>query len=200
MTRRHGNTRVRQTRWGADMNRGLSFGFCAGKDTNGVGLSACVPARALYPPVYLDGQQFLDYMGQLHGTPVSQASVTAMCVRLDLEPAVLQKQVRTCSKDISQKLALAACLLSERELLIFDEPMSSLDPGSRALLKTCLLERKPQGQTLLFATHLLHDGETLCDRLVILDKGRLPFVGTPAECCDEFQQDSLGRAYLAATA
>lgn len=158
---------------------------------------AYLPER-FTPPFYLNGQQFLEYMARLHGTTCSKDDIHETLAALDLDSAVLGKPARTCSKGMSQKLGLAACLLADRDLLVFDEPMSGLDPKARAMVKNCLLERRKKGQTLFYTTHLLHDVETLCDRLAILHQGRLAFVGTPAECCEKYQQEDLEKAYLAA--
>jgi ABC-2 type transport system ATP-binding protein len=158
---------------------------------------AYLPER-FTPPFYLNGQQFLAYMARLHGTKCSQHDLDETIAALDLDPAALGKPVRTLSKGMSQKLGLAACLLAQCNLLVLDEPMSGLDPKARAMVEECLLERKQKGQTLFYTTHLLHDVETLCDRLAILHQGRLAFVGTPAECCEQYQQGDLEKAYLMA--
>lgn len=158
---------------------------------------AYLPER-FTPPFYLNGQQFLAYMSRLHGTKCSREDIDETLAALDLDTAALGKPVRTFSKGMSQKLGLAACLLAKRDLLVFDEPMTGLDPKARAMVKTCLLERKRRGQTLFYTTHLLHDVETLCDRLAILHQGHLAFVGTPAECCEKYGKNDLEKAYLAA--
>ena len=81
-------------------------------------------------------------------------------------------------------------------MLIFDEPMSGLDPKARAYLKRHLLGLKEMGKTLFFSTHLLADVESLCDRIIILHGGKVSFNGSPSECCDKFNKDNLEDAYL----
>jgi ABC-2 type transport system ATP-binding protein len=98
---------------------------------------------------------------------------------------------------MGQKLGLAACLLSNKVLMVFDEPMSGLDPRARALLKRCLLELKQQGKTLFYSTHLLEDVVALCDRVIILHDGNICFSGTPRECCARYKADNFEAAYLA---
>jgi ABC-2 type transport system ATP-binding protein len=97
---------------------------------------------------------------------------------------------------MSQKLGLAACLASGRDLLVLDEPMSGLDPKARALLKQHLMETHAAGRTLLFSTHQLSDVAQLCDRVAILHEGRIRFVGTPLECCGNYDCDDFEQAYL----
>lgn len=158
---------------------------------------AYLPER-FNPPHYLTGREFLRYMGQLYGVAYNRVDVEAVFSHLDLDSAALSRPARTYSKGMAQKLGLAACFLSQRPLLILDEPMSGLDPRARALFKRYLLEHKSEQQTVFFTTHLLHDVETLCDRLAILNRGRLCFTGSPADCCATYQADNLEQAYLQA--
>ena len=148
------------------------------------------------PPYYLSGRSYLKYMNELHGVKPGREETAALLAVLDMEYASLHKPVRQLSKGMSQKLGLAACLLSGRALLVLDEPMSGLDPRARAYLKPYLLGLKEQGRTLFFSTHMLSDVEALCDRVAILHDGRILFTGTPRECCERSHTDSFEQAYL----
>ena len=149
------------------------------------------------PPYYLTGRDFIAYMSRLHDVPRDEARIREILAeRLDFDPAGLDKPVRQLSKGMSQKLGLAACLLSGKPLLVLDEPMSGLDPRTRACLKQYLLELKGQGKTVFFSTHMLADVEVLCDRVAILHEGHIRFTGTPARCLAEFQAEDLEQAYL----
>ena len=148
------------------------------------------------PPYYLGGVDFLHYMAELFGITLSPALLDALLPVADLEYAALRKPVRQLSKGTAQKLGILACLSSNRPLMIMDEPMSGLDPKVRARLKRHLLELKATGRTLFFSTHLLHDVETLCDRVAILHGGRVRFTGSPAQCCREFDSADFEQAYL----
>lgn len=148
------------------------------------------------PPHHLTGRNFLDYMLRLRGQRYQAEGVEAIMLTLDLDPGGLDRPVRTYSKGMMQKLGLAACFLSERELYVLDEPMSGLDPKARALLKRHLLDLKARGRTLFFSAHSLADVNDLCDRMAILHCGEVRFVGTPAECCRRFAAPSLEQAFL----
>jgi len=148
------------------------------------------------PPYYLSGKDFLVYMHSLHGIDYDSAEVEKLLAILDLDPLFLNKPVGQLSKGMSQKLGLAACLLSNKDLLVMDEPMSGLDPKARAYLKQHLLELKKNGKTLFFSTHLLTDVETLCDSVAILHGGQIRFIGTTQECCERFDTDDFEQAYL----
>ena len=149
------------------------------------------------PPYYLTGKDFLVYMAELHGVEYNSKKVTDLSRILDLDASALSKPVRDFSKGMAQKLGLAACLMSEKELMVLDEPMSGLDPKARAYLKQHLIELKQAGKTVFFSTHLLADIEVLCDRIAILHEGRIRFTGTTEECIEMFQASNLEQAYLA---
>ena len=148
------------------------------------------------PPYYLGGDDFLRYMAELYGISLQPAQIDALLPVLDLEAGALRKPVRQLSKGMAQKLGILACLLSGRNLLVMDEPMSGLDPKVRARLKRHLLELKSAGRTMFFSTHLLPDAEALCDRVAILHAGRVRFTGTPAQCCQQFGSADFEQAYL----
>jgi len=147
-------------------------------------------------PYYLTGKEFLDYMLKLHGVKFNHEHVIQMAGILDLDPSALDKEARKYSKGMSQKLGLCACLLSNKGLLIMDEPMSGLDPKARAYLKQHLMELKKQDKTILFSTHMLMDVEKLCDRVAILHDGEIKYLGTPGDCCVHFETDDFEQAYL----
>lgn len=148
------------------------------------------------PPWYLTGNDFLHYMADMHHTGYIRDDVVNMLKILDLDREALHKPVREYSKGMGQKLGLAACLLSRKDLFIFDEPMSGLDPRARALLKKHLAGMKQQGKTIFYSTHLLEDVEALCDRVIILHDGRVCFAGTTADCCRQYKAADLESAYL----
>ena len=148
------------------------------------------------PPYYLTGRDFLNYMASLHGVTVDRTSTETILSTLDFNIDYLDKPVRQLSKGMSQKLGLTACFLSGRQLYLLDEPMSGLDPRARACLKNYLLQLKQAGKSLFFSTHLLSDVEAICDRVAILHDGVIRFIGTPAECCNQFNAATFEQAYL----
>jgi ABC-2 type transport system ATP-binding protein len=148
------------------------------------------------PPYYLTGNDFLCYMAELNDIELKEENIKEIFNVLDLDLTALKKSVRQYSKGMAQKLGLASCFLSEKPMLLFDEPMSGLDPKARAYLKRHLMSLKETNQTLFFSTHLLADVESLCDRIVVLHNGQICFNGPPTECCKQFQTSNLEDAYL----
>ncbi len=157
---------------------------------------AFLPERFL-PPYYLTGRDFLRYMLKLHRTPYVQGAIEAMCDELDLDRRALALPVRSFSKGMTQKLGLAACLLSGKRLYVLDEPTSGLDPKARALLKRALQRLRGNGRTLFITSHLLADMEQLCDRMAVLHEGRVRYVGTPAELLERHGTRDMEQAFLA---
>ncbi|MFQ5413973.1 MAG: ABC transporter ATP-binding protein [Phycisphaerae bacterium] len=94
----------------------------------------------------------------------------AMAERFDLEPDVV---VRRMSRGMRQKLALILALVHRPNVLVLDEPTSSLDPLMQQVLFDELRERSAQGTTVFFSSHTLSEVDELCDRVAILRKGRL---------------------------
>lgn len=160
---------------------------------------AFLPER-FTPPYYLSGRDFLRYTAELHCRPYDETRVRAMLGTLELAAGALDKPVRAYSKGMTQKLGLAACLLSDKELLILDEPTSGLDPKARALLKRELKGQHAAGRTVLMTTHALHDVAEMCTRMAVIHRGQLRYAGTPAGFITRFGGTDLEHAYLACIA
>jgi ABC-2 type transport system ATP-binding protein len=156
---------------------------------------AFLPERFV-PPYYLTGRDFLAFMQRLQRRSYDQAEVLAMLEALDLDADALARPVRAYSKGMTQKLGLAACFLSRRELYVLDEPMSGLDPKARACVKSFLTRLRGEGRTLFFTSHALADIEEICDRMVVLHQGVPYFSGTPRALCEHYGEISTERAFL----
>jgi len=156
---------------------------------------AFLPERFL-PPYYLTGRDFLGFMLALQGRAYRVDEVESMLIALDLEPDALARPVRDYSKGMTQKLGLAACFLSARDLLVLDEPMSGLDPKARACVKALLAGVLQRGATLFFTSHALSDVEEVCNQMVILHQGVPYFAGAPRALCDHYGVESMERAFL----
>jgi ABC-2 type transport system ATP-binding protein len=182
--------------------------FCAadGGDIRIFGTSNQLPAsrsgvaflpERFSPPYHLTGRDFLRYMAELHGTSYEEELVQHAFEELDLEIAALNRPARTYSKGMTQKLGLAACVLSGKPLQILDEPASGLDPKARALLKRRLRRFIAEGTTVFFTSHALADVEEICHRMAVLHAGRLRFVGTPGALKVKYGSADLESAFLA---
>jgi ABC-2 type transport system ATP-binding protein len=156
---------------------------------------AFLPER-FTPPYFLTGREFVAMMLGLFGREYAKEPVREMLAALDLDVSALDKSVRDYSKGMTQKLGLAACFLSQRDLYVLDEPMSGLDPKARARTKALLLRMKSEGRTVLLTSHSLADVEEVCDQITILHGGRLAYAGTPGDLLLQYEESSLERAFL----
>ena len=116
---------------------------------------------------------FLRFMGHLKSVPSGDLDrrVTHWLERVELA-GVADKKCEELSKGMQQKVQFIAAVLNEPQLLILDEPFSGLDPVSTRLLRDLFLEQHARGATILFSTHQMAQAEQLCDRIVMIDRGR----------------------------
>lgn len=99
--------------------------------------------------------------------------------------AVANRRIRTFSKGMTQRTALAHALVIQPSLLILDEPLSGLDPVGRKEVVDILAEYRRQGGTLFFSSHVLHDVESIADRFGLIHKGELLTIRSPQELVEE---------------
>jgi len=102
--------------------------------------------------------------------------------------------IRSYSKGMTQRAALAYALFHQPEIIILDEPMSGLDPLGRQLVVNIIREYSRKGHTILFCSHVLTDVERICDRIGIMNKGRLAATITPDELRGRPIQEARGAA------
>ncbi|NKQ58901.1 ATP-binding cassette domain-containing protein [Amycolatopsis sp. K13G38] len=127
-------------------------------------------------------RQNLQVYGRYFG--LSRAQVRRKAVEL-LEFAQLSEradaEVEPLSGGMKRRLTIARSLVNDPELLLLDEPTTGLDPQARHLLWDRLFRLKAQGVTLIVTTHYMDEAEQLCDRLVVMDDGRIVAEGSPAD-------------------
>ena len=179
---------------GVDSGRISVFGLPA-TDTRARARLAFLPERFV-PPYYLTGQDFLQFMASMYGSAFDVEACITILADLDLDRDVLASPVRALSKGMTQKLGLAGCLLSARDLLVLDEPGSGLDPKARALFKSALKQARSAGRTIFLTSHTLADVDEVCDRIAVLHEGGLRFTGSPAELKDRHKTSTLEQAFL----
>src|SRR5438874_1066051 len=128
---------------------------------------------------HLTALEFLEYSGELAGLPRREARREAaeLLERTGVGSAA-RVRLRKFSKGMLQRVGLAHALMGRPRLLFLDEPMSGLDPIGRREVVELVREKKAEGTTVIFSSHILHDVEVLCDRVAILRAGRLVAPGT----------------------
>ncbi len=131
---------------------------------------------------HLSGLEYLQLVGRLRG--LEERPLNLVANRL-LELLGLQSwrhsSISAYSKGMKQRVLIAAALLHNPRLLIFDEPLSGLDVVSARLFKDLLLELSAQGKSVLYISHVLEVVEQVCDRVIIISKGRLLANAPPSD-------------------
>lgn len=95
-------------------------------------------------------------------------------------------KVDTLSGGMKRRLTIARALINEPDILLLDEPTTGLDPQARHILWDRLFRLKEAGVTLVITTHYMDEAEQLCDRLIVMDKGKIMAEGTPARLIREY--------------
>lgn len=150
--------------------------------------SCAVKARIGYLPeesslhAFMDADETMRFHGRLYGmqAPVIEERAQKLLAELDLT-AARKRRVKEYSRGMARRLGLACTLMHQPELLILDEPTSGLDPVGARKVKDILLKLKENGTTILLCSHLLSEVETVCDRIAMLENGRLRKVGSVRE-------------------
>lgn len=131
---------------------------------------------------WLKAKDFLEFHGRLYGMSGNALKKRSNEV---LEVVGLagreQQKLKTFSKGMLQRIGLAQALLNKPELLILDELVSGLDPVGQRDMRELLLYLKSEGTSIFFNSHQLADVEAICDRIAIINQGRILKTGTPAE-------------------
>jgi lipooligosaccharide transport system ATP-binding protein len=97
-----------------------------------------------------------------------------------------EDQVEPLSGGMKRRLTIARSLINEQEILLLDEPTTGLDPQARHAVWDRLFRLKQQGVTLILTTHYMDEAEQLCDRLVVMDRGKIAAEGSPRELIERY--------------
>ena len=103
--------------------------------------------------------------------------------------------IRTLSGGMKRRLTLARALINDPELLLLDEPTTGLDPQARHLIWDRLKKLLNAGKTILLTTHFMDEAERLCDRIAIVDGGRLVALGAPRQLIAEYIEPQVVEVY-----
>jgi lipooligosaccharide transport system ATP-binding protein len=106
---------------------------------------------------------------------------------------------RELSGGMKRRLLIARALVNRPELVVLDEPTTGLDPQARIAVWGLLERLRSEGVTLIVTTHYMEEAERICDRLLIMDRGKIVAEGTPAELLERYGESSLEGVFLQIT-
>lgn len=154
------------------------------------------------PDVYekLRGIEYLNFIADIYDVPVSQRKerIAGLLDTFELTDAV-NDLIQSYSHGMRQKIVLIGALLHDPSVWILDEPMVGLDPRSSFQLKELMRQHCDRGHTVFFSTHVMEVAERLCDRIGIINKGRLIACGTLEELRHGQRDESLEQLFLQLT-
>jgi len=146
--------------------------------------------RGLYKKMTI--RRLLRYYARLKGGSRARidAAIDEWMQRMEL-PGLVDRQIETLSKGMSQKVQFIAAVVSNPSLLILDEPFSGLDPVNAQVLKDAVLEMRRRGATVVFSTHDMSTAERMCDRIFMIFRGRKVLDGSLEDIQNQYGADTV---------
>lgn len=147
----------------------------------------------------LKGIEYLNFLADIYDVKNRSSRIEELTKKFEIYHA-LNDQIQSYSHGMRQKIIICGALLHDPSNLILDEPMTGLDPKSSFDLKELMKKHAENGKCVFFSTHVLEVAEKLCDRVGIISKGKLIFVGTMDEMREHFKENaSLEELFLEMT-
>lgn len=149
----------------------------------------------------LKGMEYLNFMGDMYGVGTAERAerVASMAETFEMTGA-LNAKINSYSHGMRQKIVIMGVLLSDPSLWILDEPMTGLDPKSSFQLKEMMREHAKAGHAVFFSTHVLEVAERLCDKVAIINHGRIIFYGALEDLKSQHAGLTLEEIFLEVTA
>lgn len=148
----------------------------------------------LYPDISV--KMFLQYMAELRG--VAKERVNEVIETANISNIVNQK-IETLSKGYQRRVGFAQSILSNPPLLLLDEPTDGLDPNQKDYIRK-LIVSMAKDKTIIISTHLLEEAETVCNRIILLDKGKIKADGSLKDILKKAKAANLEEAFRNLTA
>jgi len=147
----------------------------------------------------LKGFEYLNFMSDIYDVPTKERKeqIEMLSNRFEMAKA-LGDQIQSYSHGMRQKIIIMGVLIHNPSVWIMDEPMTGLDPKAAFTLKEMMREHADKGNTVFFSTHVLDVAEKICDRVAVINKGKLLFCGKLDEMKAHFkvQGESLEKIFL----
>ncbi len=161
-------------------------------------IGVCIQETAIYP--YLTGAENVDLFGNLHA--MDKAALNNRRVLLLKKLGLSEDAKRRAGKysgGMKRRLSLILALIHDPQIAFLDEPTVAMDPQSRHAVWDFLKELKKENKTLILTTHYMEEAEELCDRVGIIDHGKLIALGTPQELISQNKVKNLEEVFIKLT-
>lgn len=161
-------------------------------------IGVCTQETAVYP--FLTGRENVELFGNLHAMPKQRIKKNAedLLEHLGLiEDA--NRRVGEYSGGMKRRINLIMALVHDPEIAFLDEPTVAMDPQSRRAVWDFIRELRKQGRTIILTTHYMEEAEELCDRVGIVDHGKLIALGSPRHLKDKFSAKDLEEVFIQLT-
>lgn len=149
----------------------------------------------------LKGMEYLNFMGDIYNVNREERlkKIDYLGEKFEIKDA-LSDQIQSYSHGMRQKIVIMGALLHDPSIWILDEPMTGLDPKASYILKEMMRNHADNGKAVFFSTHILEVAEKICDRIAVINKGKILFCGTIEEMKEHFKgSESLENMFLRMT-
>lgn len=145
----------------------------------------------------LTGRENIEYFAALNGMTREEtaASIDKLIRLLDMEEYI-DRRVGKFSRGMKQKVAIARSIVHQPTVMLFDEPTAGLDVSATRIVQDFILHCKQEEKAIVFSSHSMTEVEKLCDRLVIINKGRIVEDGTVSELKAKYRNDNLEDVFV----
>jgi ABC-2 type transport system ATP-binding protein len=161
-------------------------------------IGVCPQDTAAYP--FLSGRENVELFGNLHTMPKEKLkkNIEELFEKMSLTEDA-GRRLGKYSSGMKRRINLVMALVHDPEIAFLDEPTVAMDPQSRHAVWDFIKELKQRGKTIILTTHYMEEAEELCDRIGIIDHGRLIALGSPKQLKDKFQAKDLEEVFIGLT-
>jgi len=141
---------------------------------------------------YLNAKENLAFYGRLYGLSGRKLKnrIKELLQFTQLDEKAMKRHVSTYSGGMKRRVNIAAALLHEPQVMLLDEPTAGLDPQNKHALWKIIQSLKKQGKTIVLTTHMMDEAEELCDRVAIMDKGKIIALGSPSQLVKKVKMEN----------
>ncbi|WP_027634328.1 ATP-binding cassette domain-containing protein [Clostridium hydrogeniformans] len=146
----------------------------------------------------LSARENISYFGELYGMDKESINknIDSLAKSLKMEEYIDKKRVGSFSRGMKQKVSIARSIVHSPSVMLFDEPTTGLDVSATRVIHDFILKCKEEGKTVLLSSHSMKEVEKLCDRVVIINKGKIVEEGTVEDLKNKYNNEDLEEVFV----